>query len=98
MNYFLLGTLCFVFVVGIMEILRKIKFWLYKPHSVVYYIGVTINNPDEAEYIVRSMIQRIKWMELGTSVEIIIIDKTKNDEARFIIEKLISKYDNISYI
>ena len=98
MFYFLIGIMSFLSVVGFVELIRKIEFWLYKPKNTKIYMGVIIKNAEDAENAIMSIAQRLKWMDLGTEIKLIIIDKTKEMQVSQIIHKVIEKFPNISLI
>lgn len=98
MDFVVLALLSFLSVVGVVEIIRKFIFWLYKPNKTTFYLGAVIKESQEVENTVRSLIQRIKWMELGASVDIIIVDKTKDPNVKGMVEKIIEDFSNISLL
>ncbi len=98
MQFFIITIMSFLSVVGFVEIIRKIQFWLRKPKNTRLYMGVVIESVEEAENSVRSMIQRIKWMDLDSEIEMFIVDKTKDPRVKLIIEKIISDFPNVSLL
>ena len=98
MYYFVLTVLCFLAVIGALDLTRKLVFWLYKPKKTLIYVGAVINSADDAENITRSIIERLKWMEMRIPVKIILIDKTESDEVKYIVEKIIKKFSNVSLL
>ncbi len=98
MDMFLLMGLCVLSVVGVVDIARKLKFWMYKPGKTPYYMGVVIEDIDEAENAVRTLMERLKWMNLGAPIKVYIVDKTKSEEVKEIVEKVIEKFPNVSLL
>lgn len=98
MDFVILAVLSFLSVVGVVELIRKFVFWLYKPMKTTFYMGVVIKDANQAENTVRSLVERIKWMEIGNPVDIIIVDKTENPEVKLIVKKIIENFPNISLL
>ncbi len=98
MIYFFWALISFLAVVGGVDVFRKLIFWLYKPKKTIVYMGAVINHIDDAENTVRSIVERLKWMELGLEVKIIIIDRTGDEKVNDIVQKIIYKFPNVSLL
>ncbi|MFI3206095.1 MAG: hypothetical protein R3Y33_02495 [Clostridia bacterium] len=98
MIYIFWAILSFLATLGIVDLFRKGVFYLYKPRHTNLYMAAVITNADDAENTVRSIIERLKWMEMGTAVQILLIDQTNSDEIGHIIKKLIIKFPNVSLL
>ncbi len=95
MQTFILLLLSFLSVVGAVELFRKFIFWLNKPKAKNFYCGAVIYSVDEAEMTVRSLIERIRWMDLD-SVRLILIDKSNDPLVKEIVEKIVEENSDIS--
>ncbi len=98
MEMFLLALLSFLSVIGIVEIIRKVVFWFKKPPKTIFYMGAVIHKTSEAELIVRSLIDRIRWMDLNCAIRLILVDKSEDPEVKIIVDKLISNTPNVTLL
>lgn len=98
MKILVLLLLSFLSVIGAVEICRKFNFWVKKPYRSKLYMGAIIKDVDEAEMTVRSLIERIRWMELDTAVRLILIDKSNDPQVKDIVEKIIIKFPNVTLL
>lgn len=98
MNIVFLALLSFLSVVGVVELIRKLVFWAYKPGEDQIYMGAILKTADETENTVRSLMKRIRWMELGTPVRLILVDKSGDPEVAEIAGKIIQKFPGIALL
>lgn len=57
-----------------------------------FTVYVSIKKPDEAEYIVRSVMERIKWLDLYGMCRVVCLNPANDPEIDEIIRKLTRKY------
>lgn len=57
-----------------------------------FTVYATIRKADEAEYIVRSVMERVKWLDLYGMCRIVCLNPTEDPEIDTIIRKLTQKY------
>lgn len=57
-----------------------------------FTVYATIEKADEAEYIVRSVMERIKWLDLYGMCRVVCLNPTEDAEIDVIIQKLTQKY------
>ena len=60
--------------------------------SLPFTVYATIRNADEAEYIVRSVMERVKWLDLYGMCRIVCMNPNEDPEIDTIIRKLTQKY------
>lgn len=94
MNFLFLGTLIVLCVLGALEIIRVICFKVTKPPENSFTLLVQIRNKEECEFIIDSLLERIRWNDIDFRV--ILLYNRDMHEIKEIAEKLIEKYNNIS--
>ncbi|MEG1427608.1 MAG: hypothetical protein RSC76_07965 [Oscillospiraceae bacterium] len=98
MNIFLIAVLSFLSVIGMVDLLRKLIFWAYRPFCERIYMGVSLRNIEEAENTIRSLLQRIRWMEFGVPVRLILVDRSGDPEVKRVAQKLISEFPEVTLL
>ena len=58
----------------------------------VVEVYATIRRADDAEYIVRSVLERVKWLDLYGMCRIVCLNPTNDPEIDAIIRRLVQKY------
>ena len=81
--------LCVFAVIGFTEAVRALIFKICKPKKENAYIVLNVGkDTEEIELILRSWIQRIKWLGAQSPNNIIVIDKGLSDEQKKICRLL----------
>lgn len=96
MNYFLIGLIFIFSVLGVIELIRLVCFSFTSIPEKSFTLIVNIENENECEYILESLIERIKWNSIDFKV--FVLYKGENKEIKDLAEKLISKYGNITLL
>lgn len=60
--------------------------------ALPFTVYATIRRADDAEYIVRSVLERVKWLDLYGMCRIVCLNPTNDPEIDAIIRRLVQKY------
>ncbi|MGN0478636.1 MAG: hypothetical protein ACI4GO_04325 [Hominenteromicrobium sp.] len=60
--------------------------------SLPFTVYATIRSADEAEYVVRSVLERVKWLDLYGMCRVVCLNPNEDPEIDTIIRKLTQKY------
>lgn len=96
MQYILLGCVIILSVLGALEVIRIISYSITKVPKNTFTMLVHVKNENECEYIIESLIERIRWNSIDFNV--LILYPRQNTGIKTVAEKLISKYSNISLL
>lgn len=83
-------------LIGLGELIRKFLFWLYHPTGTPVYMGTVLTDAENVENTVKSLITRIRWMELRAPVKLILVDKSGDPRVREIAEKIIADFPEVA--
>lgn len=75
---------------------KAVSLWLTKSRllqeEAPFTVYVTAKNAGEAEYVVRSAMERIRWLDLSGMCRVVCLNPTGDPEIEEIYKKLIRKY------
>ncbi|MBE6731956.1 MAG: hypothetical protein E7564_09730 [Ruminococcaceae bacterium] len=96
MQYVILGSIIILSVLGVLELIRIISYSMTSVPENTFSLIVHIRSMDECEFVIESLIERIKWNSID--FDVIILYSKEYPEIKTIAEKLIYKYNNISLL
>ena len=96
MQYLILGSVIILSVLGVLELIRIISYSMTSIPKNTFSLIVHIKSIDECEYIIESLLERIRWNSID--FEVLILYSKENYEIKEIVEKLIYKYTNITLL
>ena len=96
MQYILLGCVIILSVLGTLEVIRMVSYSFTKVPENTFTMLVHVKSENECEYIIESLIERIRWNSIDFNV--LILYQRQNPGIKTVAEKLISKYNNISLL
>lgn len=94
MNVFSAVFLVVFAVFGVIAFLKELTGFVFRNKSsdAVVFIAPINKNQDDAEYILRSVAARIKWISRGKSDSLICLDCDMDEETRRICESICNEY------
>ena len=96
MQYILLGCVIILSILGALEVIRILSYSMTSVPENSFTLLVQIKSTEECEYIIESLIERIRWSSIDFKA--LVLYNKENEEIREIAEKLISKYSNITLL
>lgn len=96
MQYLILGSIIILSVLGALELIRIISYSFTSVPKNAFSLIVHIKSIDECEYIIESLLERIRWQSID--FDVLILYSKENPEIKTIAEKLIYKYANITLL
>ena len=81
-------------IIGLTEFCRILIMWLYRPkHSEKITIVVSIHgHQEDAEFILRSAVEKVRWMGGPEQKQLICVDCGMDDETRKICQMISNQY------
>ena len=91
-----LGSVAVVLLglIGVTEVVRLIVFWMLSPgrgEKMLIVVPVT-GHDEEAEFVLRSAAQRVKWMGGKDEKRVLCVDCGMDEETRHICEAICREY------
>ena len=84
-------TLC-IFLFVVRSICLRVTRSKMLEDALPFTVYATIRRADDAEYIVRSVLERVKWLDLYGMCRIVCLNPTNDPEIDAIIRRLVQKY------
>lgn len=81
-------------IIGLTEFCRVLIMWLYKPrHANTITLVVPIwGHEEDAEFILKSAVEKIKWMGGPEQKQLICLDYDMDDETKAICKTICNRY------
>lgn len=84
-------TLC-IFLFAVRSVCLHVTRSKMLEDALPFTVYATIRRADDAEYIVRSVLERVKWLDLYGMCRIVCLNPTNDPEIDVIIRRLVQKY------
>ena len=84
-------TLC-IFLFAVRSVCLRVTRSKRLEDALPFTVYATIHRADDAEYIVRSVLERVKWLDLYGMCRIVCLNPTNDPESDAIIRRLVQKY------
>lgn len=93
MRYLFLFIIIVLSLLGTLEVIRLFCYSITSPPEKAFTLLVKLRDENDCEYIIESLIERIKWNSMD--FDVLLLYDGENPAVKDIAEKLISKYHNI---
>lgn len=82
MNIFLFAAGLFLMVLGAVELIRWLSFWLYRGARQGGKLALIVmpQGPESCEALVRTALRRVEWMELRPQCRLICLQDQRTQE------------------
>lgn len=90
--------LAVVFTVGLVELMRRFRFWLLRPlEEPPLVVLLRLENEQECEYQLRAVWERLRWLRLPATLRVRCLNPTGSPFVQRVVEKFAARHQVFEY-